>query len=187
MKDRLVKFIIFISLAIILFILILVKFRMDNGFQPCETLQDIDKSQIRDYDKSQIRDYIQIIMEEPRLQYNKTNPEGTVDNDFCNMIYKVSIKNITDKDIELAANIFVPYELYETIIMSEKLVGQGDNTKTITPNKKINFTSGALLIHTQKLSREQSELLDKLKNKLYFQILLNGKEYYIRYNRNGAY
>lgn len=181
------KRIIFISLVVILFILIIGKVKAINDFEPRETLQDIDKSQIVDYDESQIRNYIEIIMEEPILQYNKTNPEGTEDNDFCNMIYKVSIKNITDKDIEIAANIFVPYELYKTIIMNEKLVGQGDKIKNITPNKSINFISGALLIHTQKFSEEQNKLLDELKDELYFQILLNGEEYYIRYNRNETY
>lgn len=181
------KRLVFISLITIIFIFILSEIRRNNAFQPSETLQDIESSKIIDYDKSQIKDYIEIIMDEPTLQYNKTSPEGMVDNDFCNMIYKVSLRNITDEDIELAANIFIPYELYESIIMSEKLVGQGKTTKIIKPNKSINFTAGTLLIHTEKLSIEQKELLDELKNELYFQIILDGKEYYVKYNKNGIY
>lgn len=178
------KRLVFISLVSIIFILIVSEIRRNNAFQPSETLQDIESSKIIDYDKSQMKDYIEIIMDEPTLQYNKTSPEGMVDNDFCNMIYKVSLRNITDEDIELAANIFIPYELYESIIMNEKLVGQGKTTKIIEPNKSINFISGALLIHTEKLSETEKILLDSLKNQLYFQILLNGEEHYIKYSRD---
>lgn len=103
------------------------------------------------------------------------------------MNYKVHIKNIGNKDIKLTACIFLPDELYDSGIMLDQSIKVWKFSIDLPAKEKLNFMSATAMIHPKNFSEEQEILWDELKNTLYFQILIDKKMYYIRYNKTNTY
>ncbi len=146
-----------------------------------DNLDDINE-EIISYENSEASEYIDIQMDEPYIIYNKTTKEHFTDNDFCNMMYKLRLENKTKKNIKLDVKVFSSPELSKDNIEMDKVIFfETDEQLIIEPKKGWNRSSGVLLMHTDNMTDEERVLLDSLKNMLYFQVHINDKYYFFKY------
>lgn len=132
--------------------------------------------------KSEIdyKQYLSVEIRESQVIFNKTHMnQKVIDNDFCNLLYNVYLKNITTEDVQVGFKFYIPNEMTSSIIWGDTTAGDLDSSKEVLkPGQGYNVTLGTLMKHPNKLSIEENEIFEKLKDTLYMELIINGKKAY---------
>ncbi|MDP4089904.1 MAG: hypothetical protein Q8930_11620 [Bacillota bacterium] len=124
--------------------------------------------------------YVDIKMDKPGFVYNQTTEAGDVDNENCNIVYRIKFKNITNENYHLNYKIFVPQELASTIIYAPVDIGPESNQPLIKPGQGITTVYSPVMKHTDKLDDNQKKLLDQYGSTLYCELKIDGKTFYLK-------
>jgi len=135
---------------------------------------DIINKEDSEYDYTK---YLKATITDVRFEYNKTSKEQTVDNDFCNIVYRVIIENKAEEPLAVDFRIFTPNELSSTILVGMNYIGPFREYE-LKPHASIDNEFGLTMKHTDKLNDDEKKLLDQYMKTLYLEVKINGKTYY---------
>lgn len=132
--------------------------------------------------KSEIdyKEYLSVEVRKSEVIFNKTHmDQEIINNDFCNLVYNVYLKNITNKDVEVGFKFYIPNEMTTSIIFVDTTVGDlKSSKKKLKPGQGYDITLSTLMKHPNKLNIEENEIYEKLKDTLYMELIINGKKAY---------
>ncbi len=130
---------------------------------------------------SDVFDKISIKMKQPEIRLNATTPEKSVDDVFCNIMYSLKIRNLTDKEMYITAKFFIPDELCNKLEFSSNYVSSiTDRGIEIGPNKRLHIDAGILMKHINRLTEEEKLILEEYCNDLDAVIMIDGVKYFFK-------
>ncbi len=158
-------------------------------FTACEN----DSTKTYDFDKVKRQDLARIINNKadladlkikidyykPKLIYNKTNTEYSVDENLCNLLYEIKITNLRDEPIELFYKAFYSEEMYNKLQLSSEGFGTVGKTLKLKPEQGFYLKAGVLLKHTKKFTNQEAAIFNREHEKLEIFLVINNQEYYI--------
>lgn len=143
-------------------------------FEDVRKVSDIIGKDSHTYDYSK---YVKVSLGDAKFVYNKTTEEGIKDDDFCTMIYKVVVENVSEETITVSFRFFTPRELSSTILVGSPYIGPFRDYK-LKPHANVDNEFGITMKHTNKLTDKEKKLLEDYGGTIFVELKINGKTYY---------
>ncbi|MTI46631.1 MAG: hypothetical protein FH761_02225 [Firmicutes bacterium] len=130
-------------------------------------------------DYSGLNNYVDIVFEEPEinLKYGSDKEDGTQDNKYSKVTYKIKFKNTTDEPISFYFYLFFKPEFADAFFDIDQSLKYNQENVLIKPGSRLGVTVSILVKNPELLnSEEKSMFYDEYKNFIgYFRV--NGNHY----------